>query len=122
LYIKELLEGYMPVKTDFHSGKAFLVRAKGDSMAPAGIEDGDLVLIRMQPAVENREIALLRIDNEATIKYFQRDGPRIILKAANSKYRPKVITEPTQVTIIGKVMEVIINRRCRATNTALLLR
>jgi len=73
----------------------------------AGIEDGDLVLVRMQPTVENGEIALVRIDNEATIKYFQRDGPRIILKPANSKYRPMVITEPAEVTIIGKVMEVI---------------
>lgn len=108
MYIKELLEGYVPVKKQFfYSGKAFLVRAKGDSMLSAGIENGDLVLVRMQPTVENGEIALVRVDNEATIKYFQRDGPRIILKPANSKYHPKVITEPTKVTIIGKIIEIL---------------
>lgn len=108
IYIEELLEGYVPVEKRFsHSGKAFLVRAKGDSMITAGIEDGDLVLVRMQPAVENGEIALVRVDNEAAIKYFHRDGSRIILKPANSKYRPMVIAEPAKVTVIGKVMEIL---------------
>jgi repressor LexA len=46
----------------------FALKCHGDSMAGAGIHDGDTVFIRIQPEVENGEIAAVRIGEEATLK------------------------------------------------------
>lgn len=46
----------------------FALKCHGDSMIGAGIYDGDTVFIRIQPEVENGEIAAVRIGEEATLK------------------------------------------------------
>ena len=46
----------------------FALNCKGDSMIGAGIHDGDVVYIRIQPEVETGEIAAVRIGEEATLK------------------------------------------------------
>ena len=47
-------------------GEFFLLRARGDSMTGAGIEDGDLVLIRQQSTAEYNQIVVALVDDEAT--------------------------------------------------------
>ena len=56
----------------FGSGTFFLLRAKGDSMIDAGIDSGDLVLIRQQSTADPGQIvvALVNDDEEATLKRF----------------------------------------------------
>ena len=53
----------------------FALKCRGESMIGAGIHDGDVVYIRIQPEVENGEIAAVRIGEEATLKrvYLHRD-------------------------------------------------
>lgn len=53
----------------------FALKCRGESMIGAGIHDGDVVYIRIQPEVENGEIAAVRIGDEATLKrvYLHRD-------------------------------------------------
>lgn len=65
----------------------FALRCVGDSMSPL-ILDGDLVLIRQQPDVEEGQIAAVNIDGETTLKhvYHQKDG--LLLISENSKYKP----------------------------------
>ena len=46
----------------------FALKCQGESMIGAGIHDGDVVYIRIQPEVENGEIAAVRIGEEATLK------------------------------------------------------
>ena len=46
----------------------FALKCHGDSMVGAGIHDGDVVYIHIQPDVENGEIAAVRIGDEATLK------------------------------------------------------
>ena len=46
----------------------FALKCHGDSMVGAGIHDGDVVYIHIQPEVENGEIAAVRIGDEATLK------------------------------------------------------
>lgn len=46
----------------------FALKCHGESMTGAGIHDGDTVFIRIQPEVENGEIAAVRIGEEATLK------------------------------------------------------
>jgi repressor LexA len=108
IYIHEALQGYAPVPAKHSRSRNFLVRVKGDSMTGAGIAPGDLVVIRPQPVVDEGEIALVRIEKEeATIKYFHRQGVDIILKPANSAYKDIIIRPDQHIDIVGKVIEVI---------------
>lgn len=70
----------------------FALTCKGDSMAPK-IQDGDIVCIRKQAEVENGEIAAVRIDDEATLKRFYRQGDTVLLQAENPAYPPLVYTQ-----------------------------
>ena len=77
----------------------FALRCRGDSMAPTFI-DGDLVLIRQQPEVENGQIAAVNIGGETTLKhvYFREDG--ITLTADNPKYAPVFVPANSDNEII----------------------
>lgn len=87
---EENIEDYVDVPESAHCD--FCLRCKGDSMIDAGIHDGDLVYIRIQPEVENGQIAAVRIDGEATLKrVFWDKGSQVLqLVPANSSYMPKV--------------------------------
>lgn len=54
----------------FGEGDFFILRACGDSMIEAGIDDGDLVLIRKQNHADKGQIVVALIDDEATLKRF----------------------------------------------------
>jgi repressor LexA len=82
----------------------FLLRVKGDSMIDAGINDGDLVLVRSQPKVNNGEIAAVIIGDEATVKYVRISDDEVILEPANSKYKPITLGPEDDVRIAGKVV------------------
>ena len=64
----------------------FILIAKGDSMTGARIYDGDLVFVRQQPEVENGEIAVVCIDDEATLKRFYKYDNLIVLRPENPDY------------------------------------
>src|SRR3989338_4105498 len=55
----------------------FALKVKGDSMINAGILDGDFVIVRQQPAVQNGEIAVALLEDEATVKRFYKEEDRI---------------------------------------------
>jgi repressor LexA len=103
----EEVEGYEPTPKDWITGgDYFYLRAKGDSMVGARIQDGDMLLIRKQEDVEDGEIAAVLIDDEAVLKrVFKRDGA-IILQSENPQFPPMVKTE--NVKIIGKLKRIII--------------
>lgn len=84
----------------------FALRCKGDSMIDAGIHDGDAVYIRIQPTVENGEIAAVRIGEEATLKRVYYDGTTLTLMPANAAFAPMVYTGPQldDVHIEGRVV------------------
>ena len=65
-------------------------------MVEAGIHDGDVVYIHIQPEVENGQIAAVRIDGEATLKrvFWDNDNRVLQLVPANSAYMPKVYSGP----------------------------
>lgn len=70
-FAEENIEEYvrLPVSL-FGKGNFFILRAYGDSMIEAGIEDGDLVLIRQQNIADEGQIVVALIDDEATLKRF----------------------------------------------------
>jgi repressor LexA len=84
----------------------FCLRCHGDSMVDAHIQDGDLVYIRIQPDVEDGEIAAVRIGDEATLKRVFHDTDSITLIPANASYRPRTYTGQAleDIQIEGKMV------------------
>lgn len=84
----------------------FVLRAKGDSMTGARINDGDLVFVRKQDIVENGEIAVVAIDDEATLKRFYKYGDLIVLRAENPAYRDQEYTpeQAREIRVLGKAV------------------
>ena len=74
------------------SGDLFLLRARGNSMINAGIDDGDLVLIKRCERVREGRIAAFLYDNsETTLKRFKQDKNAIYLIPENDAMEPIVI-------------------------------
>ena len=84
----------------------FSLTCHGDSMVDAGIHDKDVVYIRIQPEVENGEIAAVRIDGEATLKRVYYNTGTLTLMPANPAYAPMIYTGPQleEVHIEGKAV------------------
>ena len=81
----------------------FVLRAKGDSMKDARILDGDLVFVKSQPTVENGQIAVVAVDDSATLKRFYKYGDLIVLRACNPDFPDIEIkeTDNKRVAVLG---------------------
>lgn len=81
----------------------FALRVRGDSMIDAGIYDGDVVLVRQQDDVDDGQIAVVLIDDEATLKYLYHQPGGVQLVPANRRYSPWSYTgeAAAQVRILG---------------------
>ncbi len=74
---EENIESYVTFSKELlGSGKFFILRANGDSMINAGINDGDLVIVRQQETAEIGQIVVALIGNEATLKRYYLDNKR----------------------------------------------
>ena len=87
----------------------FALRVRGDSMIDAHICEGDLVLVRRQESAQVNDIVVAMVgsgdDAEATVKRYQRDGERVVLKAENPTMAPIVIDpRKRELKIVGKVV------------------
>ena len=104
IYMAEEKEVYVDTTTDVKAD--FILIAKGDSMTGARINDGDLVFVRQQPEVENGDIAVVAIDDEATLKRFYKYNDMILLKAENPDYKDMVFTpeDHKEVRVLGKAV------------------
>ena len=89
-------------------GADFCLRAKGDSMINARIFDGDVLFVRQQDSVDDGEIAVVLIEDEATVKrvYFDRENGILTLVPENPIYKPLRFSGSrlNQIRIIGKVI------------------
>jgi repressor LexA len=84
-------------------GEHFALEVSGDSMVEAGILDGDYALIRKTETARDGEIVVALIDeNEATLKYYHHDGPRIRLNPANALYEAQIYAA-NQVRVQGRL-------------------
>ena len=87
-FAEENIEEYvrLPVAL-FGKGNFFILRAYGDSMIEAGIENGDLVLIRQQNYADEGQIVVALMEDEATLKRFYPEPKkhRIRLHPENSR-------------------------------------
>ena len=109
IFAQENIEGY--AANDFDDGEEyFALRVRGDSMNAAGIADGDLLVVRKQPVVDNGEIAVVLVNgNDATVKRFHQVGQMVTLspQSLNPAHQIQIYnTKEIPVSILGKVVEV----------------
>lgn len=89
------------------SGEHYALEVKGDSMIDAGINDGDVVVIRETSTADNGDIVVALVeDHEATLKRFMRHGNAIALEAANPAYETRVFPED-KVKVQGRLVGLI---------------
>lgn len=81
---EENVEEYVSLpRSMFGDGEFFILRANGESMIDAGIETGDLVVIRKQACAEDGQIVVALVEDEATLKRLYRDKGKVILHPEN---------------------------------------
>lgn len=99
---EESIEDTLPLPRQLvGEGTLFLLKVLGDSMTGAGIVDGDWVVVRKQPTVENGEIVAAMVDREATIKTFKWSDKHAWLIPHNPVHAP---IRGDDATILGKVV------------------
>jgi repressor LexA len=88
----------------------YALQVRGQSMVDALINDGDIVVMKQQSYAENGDMvaALLRSENETTLKRFYLEGNRVRLQPANPLMEP-IYAPADDVEVQGKVVMVIRN-------------
>jgi repressor LexA len=87
------IERHHPINPDMFSPRAdYLLRVRGLSMRDAGILDGDLLAVHRTHEARNGQIVVARIDDDVTVKRYQRQGSRITLIAENPDFEPIHLT------------------------------
>jgi len=106
---QENIETYIPVSTAIakKGSQYFLLRACGDSMNEAGINNGDVLLVRQQNYADTGRKVVALINDEATVKILDRGRDAVILrpKSSNTKHKPIIVTEDCQIQ--GEVIAVL---------------
>lgn len=69
----------------------FLLKVYGQSMKDIGILDGDLLAVHSTKDVRNGQVVVARIEDEVTVKRFERKGSIIYLHAENEEFQPIVV-------------------------------
>jgi len=90
-------------------GNVFLLKISGDSMINAGIDDGDVVLVKGEKEFISGNVVLADIGGEKTIKRFVSEDkpPYVYLKPENPKYQ--IIPATDEMKLVGKVISVLKN-------------
>jgi repressor LexA len=84
---------------------AFILQIVGDSMIEEGIMDSDYVIVKPQSTIENGQIGVALIEDEATVKRIFFRAKNLILKPANPKYKEMVYKRDDEnIRIIGRVI------------------
>ena len=107
-FAEENIEEYVKLPISlFGRGNFFILEAYGDSMINAGIDHGDLVLVRQQPTADYNQIVAALIDDEATLKRFrpQLDGT-IRLHPENERL-DDIIVAASRCVIQGVVAKIL---------------
>ena len=106
--VEEYIEGYVRLPESFvGKGKFYLLKASGNSMIRAGINDGDLVLIRQQQTADIGDIVVALVDNEVTLKRLQFDDERksYYLHPENGRMRDIYVDELQVQGVAVKVIK-----------------
>ena len=98
----ELLVDAATIRT----GRHFALKVTGQSMIDAGINSGDVVIVRQQPLAEHRDIVVALLNDEATVKRLHHRDGEISLLPENARFKPIPVSPDDDLRIVGKVVAV----------------
>jgi repressor LexA len=109
-YADSHIVGYQPVyiSNPHDIDSTICIRVTGESMYPK-IEDGDMIVVRKQPSVDNGSIGVVLIGDEAVVKKITIGKNTLTLESINPLYPPRVFkdAELDGVEIVGLVQQII---------------
>ena len=107
--IDDYVEGYLEIP-NFLIGNAeyFVLKADGDSMIDAGIDNGDLLIVQRKLSPDDGEIAVVLQDERVVLKRFYRltTEQKYLLQPENAEYTPMIVDE---CEVLGVAVKVIKN-------------
>jgi repressor LexA len=111
LLASENVEETLPLPSSWVRGEeVFLLKVTGESMAPVILPE-DLVMVRVQARVARGEIAVVLVNDEATLKRVYEEAGGLVLKGDNPDFTPLRYSadEAVDVQVLGKVVGVYRN-------------
>lgn len=100
---------YTPVfiHSDLEAENTIGIRVSGSSMYPE-IKDGDTIIVHKQPDVDNKDIAVVRVDDSYLVKQILREDNTITLHSFNPEYEDRVFVgeQMNRITVVGVVTSV----------------
>ncbi|WP_394202610.1 transcriptional repressor LexA [Shewanella waksmanii] len=94
----------------FRPAADFLLRVRGDSMKDIGILEGDLLAVHKMNQARNGQVVVARVEDDVTVKRFEKVGSKVLLHAENDAYDPiEVDLNYQSLTIEGLAVGVIRN-------------
>ena len=112
LLAQEHIDDYCDLSTSFFAPPAhYLLQVCGDSMINVGIFDGDLLAVHSTTEVKEGQIAVVRIDDEVTVKRWKRvSATRVDLVAENEDYEPIEVDLSDQDVFVEGISVGVIRR------------
>lgn len=101
------IEEHIALSGDLAQEGWFFLKIRGDSMINVGILDGDMVLVRPQPAADNGQIVVAMVEGEATCKRLARRNGTVELLPENDAYEPIVAPDAQIVGLVKGVFRVL---------------
>ena len=109
-FSEEYVEDMLLLDDNIAKGEGvFAVRVKGDSMIGAGINDGDIAVVKRNPSPQNGEIVVALIEDEVTLKRFILKRGKPILRPENEAYEDIDLSSlgHNRISIIGTVQALV---------------
>jgi repressor LexA len=113
-YGEEHIEGHILVDDRIAGGgDLFAVRVHGDSMIGAGINDGDIAVVKKNPEPLSGDIVIALIDDDVTLKRLIKKGSKVILRPENDRYQDIVLSDmgDRNISILGTLEAIVRNYR-----------
>lgn len=97
----EHIVDYFPIPTEYMpNAETFFLTVKGESMINVGIYDGDRILVRKQDYANNGDLAVVLVDDSATVKTFYKERDHIRLQPENDSMDPIIVKDCTVLGIV----------------------
>jgi repressor LexA len=110
VFTEEYVEGSILLDERIARGyEVFAVKVKGDSMIGAGINDGDIAVVKRNMSPQTGDLAVALIDDEVTLKRFLKRGKSIVLKPENENYPEIMLSalDNKEIRILGTVIAIV---------------
>lgn len=83
--------------------ETFIVRATGESMINAGINDGDMMIVDRKFPVNNNAIVIAALNGDLTVKRLLQENEKTYLMPENPDFEPIPVTKEDDIKILGVV-------------------